>query len=123
MEAQELARHADIRQTAKYTHIGMEDRAEALGNLPSPDVSAHVDRLHYVCISGGVLGQGVSPVVSEPDQAVWPRNEQTPARPGFASSVVTKRHQLTVCASAEAAGIAPAALIPQLPALNVVTAW
>jgi len=29
MEAKELARHADIRQTAKYTHIGMEDRAEA----------------------------------------------------------------------------------------------
>jgi integrase len=34
MEAKELARHADIRQTAKYTHIGMEDRAEALANLP-----------------------------------------------------------------------------------------
>ena len=29
MEATELARHADIRQTVKYTHIGMEDRAEA----------------------------------------------------------------------------------------------
>jgi site-specific recombinase XerD len=33
MEAKELARHADIRQTAKYTHIGMKDRARALGNL------------------------------------------------------------------------------------------
>jgi hypothetical protein len=33
MEARELARHADIRQTAKYTHIGMEDQAEALGDL------------------------------------------------------------------------------------------
>ena len=36
MEAKELARHADIRQTAKYTHIGMEDRAEALAALPFP---------------------------------------------------------------------------------------
>ncbi len=27
MEAKELARHADIRQTAKYTHIGMRARA------------------------------------------------------------------------------------------------
>jgi hypothetical protein len=36
MGAKELARHADIRQTAKYTHIGMEDRAEASGNLPLP---------------------------------------------------------------------------------------
>ena len=33
MEAKELTRHADISQTAKYTHIRMEDRAEALANL------------------------------------------------------------------------------------------
>ncbi|MCA9102376.1 MAG: tyrosine-type recombinase/integrase [Planctomycetales bacterium] len=32
-EARELARHADVRTTMKYTHIGMEDRARALGNL------------------------------------------------------------------------------------------
>ena len=36
MEAKELARHADIRQTVKYTHIGMEDRAEALGGTAIP---------------------------------------------------------------------------------------
>ena len=120
MEAKELARHADIRQTAKYTHIGMEDRAEALGNLPSPDVSAHVDRLHYVCVSGGVLGQEVSPVVSEPDRNARPGNEQTPVRPGFASSVVTNCHQLTVCGSVEAAGIAPASRDPSVPASTCV---
>ncbi len=32
-EARELARHADVRTTMKYTHIGMDDRAKALGNL------------------------------------------------------------------------------------------
>ena len=32
-EARELARHSDIRTTMKYTHIGMNDRARALGNL------------------------------------------------------------------------------------------
>jgi integrase len=32
-EARELARHADIRTTMKYTHIGMDDRARALSNL------------------------------------------------------------------------------------------
>ncbi|MGD9646361.1 MAG: tyrosine-type recombinase/integrase [Pirellulales bacterium] len=32
-EARELARHADIRTTMKYTHIGMADRANALRNL------------------------------------------------------------------------------------------
>ncbi len=42
MEAKELARHADIRQTAKYTHIGMEDRAEALAALPFPLAPAAV---------------------------------------------------------------------------------
>jgi hypothetical protein len=36
MEAKELARHADIRQTAKYTHSGMEERAEALAALSFP---------------------------------------------------------------------------------------
>jgi hypothetical protein len=32
-EARELARHSDIRTTMKYTHIGMADRARAVGNL------------------------------------------------------------------------------------------
>lgn len=32
-EARELARHADVRTTMKYTHIGMDDRARALANL------------------------------------------------------------------------------------------
>ena len=121
MEAKELTRHADIRQTAKYTHIGMEDRAEALGNPPSPDVSAHVDRLHYVCISGGILGQEVSPIVTEPGRNARPRNEQAPAGPGLASSVVTNRHQITVCGSVEAAGIAPASRDPLAPASTCVS--
>jgi site-specific recombinase XerD len=33
-EAKELARHSDIKQTMKYTHIGMKERAKALANLP-----------------------------------------------------------------------------------------
>nr|WP_303652811.1 tyrosine-type recombinase/integrase [Paludisphaera mucosa] len=45
MEAKELARHADICQTAKYTHIGMEDRAEALAALPFPLAPAVVEAL------------------------------------------------------------------------------
>lgn len=47
MEAKELARHADIRQTAKYTHIGMEDRAEALAALPFPLAPAAVEALEH----------------------------------------------------------------------------
>ncbi|OJW27366.1 MAG: hypothetical protein BGO49_27685 [Planctomycetales bacterium 71-10] len=105
MEAKELARHADIRQTAKYTHIGMEDRAEALGNLPSPDVSAHVDRLHIVCISGGVLGREVSPFVIEPDRDAKSGNEQTPDCSGVVSSSVASCHRMATCIEVEAAGL------------------
>jgi integrase len=47
MEAKELARHADIRQTAKYTHIGMEERAEALAALPFPMAPAAVEALEH----------------------------------------------------------------------------
>ena len=43
MEAKELARHADIRQTTKYTHIGMEDRAEGLATLHEPLISTYAE--------------------------------------------------------------------------------
>ncbi len=33
-EAKELARHSDIKMTMRYTHIGMEDRAKAIKQLP-----------------------------------------------------------------------------------------
>jgi hypothetical protein len=33
-EAKELARHSDIKMTMRYTHIGMEDQAKAIRNLP-----------------------------------------------------------------------------------------
>lgn len=36
VEAKELARHADIRMTMRYTHIGIEDQAKALKTLPVP---------------------------------------------------------------------------------------
>jgi site-specific recombinase XerD len=108
MEAKELARHADIRQTAKYTHIGMEDRAEALGNLPSPIISTSADCLHIVCISGVADRHEVSPDDSDDDGGGGGGNEQTPVLPGFVSPRVTNCHQLTACGKMEAAGIAPA---------------
>jgi integrase len=36
VEAKELARHTDVRMTMKYTHIGLQDQAKALANLPAP---------------------------------------------------------------------------------------
>ena len=40
-EAKELARHSDIKMTMRYTHIGMEDQAKAIKQLPweSPKAS------------------------------------------------------------------------------------
>ncbi len=35
-EAKELARHSDVNMTMRYTHIGMDDRAKAVANIPSP---------------------------------------------------------------------------------------
>jgi hypothetical protein len=108
LEAKELPRRADIRQTEKYTHMGMEDRAETLAGPPSPFTSADVDCLHYVCDSGDVLSQEVSPLVSDIGVGRKPKNEQAQVLPGLASSLVTNRRQLTVCGKVEAAGIAPA---------------
>lgn len=34
-EAKELARHTDVKMTMKYAHIGLNDRARALANLPA----------------------------------------------------------------------------------------
>jgi len=33
-EAKELAHHSDVKMTMRYTHIGMEDQARAVGQLP-----------------------------------------------------------------------------------------
>ena len=52
-ETQKLARHADIKTTMRYVHIGLGDQARAIGNLPT-------GALQMRCISGVVDGQSVS---------------------------------------------------------------
>ena len=47
VEARELARHADVKMTMNYTHIGLEDRAKAVQNLPTDP-----KWLQMRCISG-----------------------------------------------------------------------
>ena len=120
VEARELARHADVRMTMKYTHIGLADQAEALAGLPSPFASTAPDRLHYGCISGGAVGQRASSGVSDAEPSANPQNEQAPAEPGLVSFVVTNCHQITVCDPVEAAGIAPASRDPSVSASTCV---
>jgi len=57
-EAMKLARHADIKMTMKYTHIGIEDQAKALAGLPNPCQ-------HIVSISGDFGGQTASSAVAD----------------------------------------------------------
>ncbi|MHC5537080.1 tyrosine-type recombinase/integrase [Singulisphaera rosea] len=87
MEAKELARHADIRQTAKYTHIGMQDRADALGNLPVPKKCVPVELSEIRRVSGGVLGQELSAGGTEGEKSGQPVNDETPSGEGGSSSL------------------------------------
>lgn len=56
-EAQKLARHSDIKLTMRYVHIGLDDQAKAVANLPAR-------ALHRRCISGVADQQSVSADVS-----------------------------------------------------------
>ena len=60
VEAKELARHSDVRMTMQYTHIGLDDQAKAVNQLPSLDLLASEaagERLHIVCTECGADGQ------------------------------------------------------------------
>ena len=59
-EARELARHSDVRMTMKYTHIGIDDQAKALANLP-----ADGKWLHIGCNRRGVDGHEAAQVDTE----------------------------------------------------------
>ncbi len=92
-----------------YTHIGMEDRAEALATIPDQFISKYDASLRIVCISGGAGRQHASRADGGDDDDGGGGNEQNPVVPGFASPRVTNYYQLTACGKMEAAGIAPAA--------------
>ncbi len=42
--ARQLARHGDVRMTMRYTHVGLEDQAEALKSLPAPSAGGSVGK-------------------------------------------------------------------------------
>ena len=56
VEAKELARHSDVRMTMKYTHIGLDDQAKAVNQLPGVEIPSNDTPnkcLHIVCNSSG----------------------------------------------------------------------
>lgn len=92
-ETQKLARHSDINMTMKYVHIGIEDQADALANLPSA-------ALHGRCISGGVEGQLVTLAGNTPAKK---RNPNPCRRKGLGIDC----QPLATAGNLEAGGIEP----------------
>lgn len=101
-EAQKLARHTDIKMTMKYTHIGIDDQAKAVANLPA---------LHGRCTLDGVARPEVSPSVAEPG----PENEPTP---DTIEGCVVPCHPVAQGDNMEAAGIEPVSLIRRRQLIN-----
>jgi len=87
----ELARHSDIKMTMKYTHIGVEDQARALQNIPTAGLASNNDGLEksrsgcedaspksWECPgseSGVTNGQSVS---SDGNEGGYTLNDETP---------------------------------------------
>ena len=91
-EAQKLARHTDIKMTMKYTHIGIDDQAKAVANLPA---------LHGRCTLAGV--EGLSEALA--DTNAGSENETTP---DIIEGCVVSSHPVAPGDNVEAAGIEPA---------------
>jgi hypothetical protein len=66
-----------------YTHIGLEDQAQALAGLPAPFASVVPDGLHYGCNPGGAPGRVLSPDDTVAGGDAGPRNKQSPAGGGL----------------------------------------
>jgi hypothetical protein len=104
MEVKKLARHADIRQTAKYTHIGMRARAEALAGPQYPKTCEPVELSEIRRFSGGVVRQKVSRADSNGDREGASENEKTPSEEGVSSFLVTDLQELSVDVSSGGGG-------------------
>lgn len=89
-EVQRLARHSDIKMTMRYAHIGIEDQARALGQLPT-------SALQMRCISGVVEGHSLTSLGTE-TTAKERRNPRS--RKGFGNEC----HELSKTDLVEAGG-------------------
>ncbi len=105
-EAKELARHSDIKMTMRYTHIGIDDQAKAVANLPAPKSDPKERKpgkdgaLHGRCISGGAERHSVS-ADGKGSGAVKSEN------PCVCKCLVADRRQLATIVKAEGMGFEP----------------
>lgn len=104
VEAKELARHADVRMTMKYTHIGLDDQAAALAGLPLPKTCTNANGSGIGRESGGVLGQKLSAGGSDGGSDGGPGNDKTPSEEGVLSRCVSASQELAVDVSSGGGG-------------------
>ncbi len=71
-EAKELARHADVKMTMRYAHIGMKDQAKALASLPAPSLTRYAPNQAGQQI-GRTLRCRTDSAMSRPDNRRQPR--------------------------------------------------
>jgi len=100
-EAKELARHSDVNMTMRYTHIGIDDQAEALARLPRLGAVAGQSALHGRCISGGFGGHSVSAGGTTAEG-------KSGGSPTKTKGIGIKRQSLSQTDKAEGTGIEPA---------------
>lgn len=99
-EARELARHADVRMTMKYTHIGLDDQARALTFLPAPGGLAQRLSSAPAVVPGHASAAADANVTGE----TTPGNDETPSREGVSSSGVTDFQEKSVDVSSGGGG-------------------
>jgi site-specific recombinase XerD len=115
VDAKELARHSDVNMMMRYTHIGIDDQARAIGNLPTPkgrleavahETHAEDSALQMRCIFCCAKGHPVTSNGSEP--SVQKRQNPWPAKGSDANS-----RRLSFPGKVEAAGIEPDQSFPR----------
>lgn len=90
VEARELARHSDVRMTMKYTHIGLDDQAQAVGKLkgfafaessPVEDSSDPLETAPEKCPRSGhaPVDSACQNMATSGNGKASPRNDETPA--------------------------------------------
>ena len=109
-EAKELARHTDVNMTMRYAHIGLDDQAKAVANLPSPKRDAAEpapeSALHGRCNFGGAVRLSVS---LDGNSATGQKRQNPRSRKGFDA----RCRPLATNGKVEAAGIECVFGIPQ----------
>lgn len=95
-EARELARHSDVRMTMRYTHVRLEDQAQAVNKLPSPQLPATEpgdECLHIVSTESGADGQTGAVADSGRQQDEAKEKRRNPSRERSSASSDSRRHE------------------------------